>query len=107
VTNIFDDVPRELLAERIDVLLEMPGVRLERIVSTGHATPPGEWYDQDRDEWVVVLRGRARVRIEGEAEERALGVGDHLVLRAHVRHRVEWTDPAGPTVWLALFYEPA
>jgi len=79
-------------------------VRLERIVSTGHATPPGEWYDQDRDEWVVVLRGRARVRIEGEAEDRRLSVGDHLLLRAHVRHRVEWTDPTAPTVWLALHY---
>jgi cupin 2 domain-containing protein len=53
---------------------------------------------------VVVLRGRARVRIESEAEDRALGVGDHLLLRAHVRHRVEWTDPTEPTVWLAVFF---
>jgi cupin 2 domain-containing protein len=112
VSNLFDDVPRALPAERraerpperIDVLLDTPGARLERIVSTGHATPPGEWYDQDRDEWVVVLRGRARLRIEGEPEDRALAPGDHLLLRAHVRHRVEWTDPDEPTVWLALFY---
>src|SRR5947208_2012298 len=104
MTNLFDDVPRELPAERIDVLLETPTLRLERIVSTGHATPPGEWYDADRDEWVVVLRGRARLRIEGEAADRALGVGDHLLLRAHVRHRVEWTET--PTVWLALHYPP-
>jgi cupin 2 domain-containing protein len=105
--NLFDDVPRALPAERVDVLLETPAVRVERIVSLGHATPPGQWYDQARDEWVVVLRGRARVRIEGEAEDRALGVGDHLLLRAHVRHRVDWTDPAGPTVWLAVFFESA
>jgi len=104
MTNLFDDVPRELTAERIDVLLETPTLRLERIVSTGHATPPGEWYDADRDEWVVVLRGRAQLRIEGEAADRALGVGDHLLLRAHVRHRVEWTET--PTVWLALHYPP-
>jgi cupin 2 domain-containing protein len=104
-SNLFDDVPRALLAERVDVLLETPAVRLERIVSLGHATPPGEWFDQARDEWVVVLRGRARVRIEGETEERALGIGDHLLLRAHVRHRVEWTDSAGPTVWLAVFFD--
>ena len=103
MSNLFDDVPRTLPAEKIDVLLETPGMRLERIVSTGHVTPPGQWYDQDRDEWVVVLRGRARVRIEGEAEDRRLSVGDHLLLRAHVRHRVEWTDPAEPTIWLALF----
>lgn len=107
MTNVFDDVPRALTAERIDVLLDAPNVRLERIVSTGHATPPGEWYEQDRDEWVVVLRGRARMRIEGETDERTLGVGDYLLPRAHVRHRVEWTDPSGPTVWLALFFVPA
>jgi cupin 2 domain-containing protein len=105
--NLFDDVPRALPAERVDVLLETPAVRLERIVSIGHATPPGEWYDQARNEWVVVLRGRARVRIEGEAEDRTLDIGDHLLLRAHVRHRVEWTDPAGPTVWLAVFFNTA
>jgi len=105
MSNLFDDVPRQLPVERIDVLLDTPTLRLERIVSAGHATPPGEWYDQDRDEWVVVLRGRARVRIAGEAEDRALGVGDHLLLRAHVRHRVEWTDT--PTVWLALHYPAA
>jgi cupin 2 domain-containing protein len=103
--NLFDDIPRVLAAERIDILLDMAAVRLERIVSVGHATPAGEWYDQARDEWVVVLRGRARVRIEGEAEDRALGVGDHLLLRAHVRHRVEWTDPTEPTVWLALVFD--
>jgi cupin 2 domain-containing protein len=105
MTNLFDDVPRELPSERIDVLLQTPALTLERIVSTGHATPPGEWYDQDRDEWVVVLRGRARVRIEGETTDRALGVGDHLLLRAHVRHRVEWTET--PTVWLALHHPPS
>jgi len=102
--NLFDDLPRALTAERVDVLLQTAGLRLERIVSTGHATPPGEWYDQDRDEWVVVLRGRARLRIEGEPADRTLGPGDHLRLRAHVRHRVEWTTPEEPTVWLALFH---
>jgi cupin 2 domain-containing protein len=102
--NLFDDIPRPLPAERVDVVLDTPAVRLERIVSLGHTTAPGEWYDQDRDEWVVVLRGRARIRIEGEADDRTLGVGDHLLLRAHVRHRVEWTDTAGPTVWLALHF---
>jgi cupin 2 domain-containing protein len=107
VSNLFDDVPRALTAERVDVLLDTPALRLERIVSLGHATPPGQWYDQERDEWVVVLRGRARLRIDGESDERRLGVGDHLLLRAHVRHRVEWTDPSEPTIWLALHYPPA
>lgn len=104
MSNLFDDLSAKLPAERIDVLLSAPGIRVERIVSTGHVTPPGEWYDQDTDEWVVVLRGRARLRIESESDARDLYPGDHVLLRAHVRHRVEWTDDAGPTVWLALHY---
>lgn len=104
MSNLFDDLSAKLPAERIDVLLSAPGIRVERIVSTGHVTPPGEWYDQDTDEWVVVLRGRARLRIASESDARDLYPGDHVLLRAHVRHRVEWTDDAGPTVWLALHY---
>lgn len=102
--NLFDDLPDRLPGERVDAIVDTPGVRIERIVSTGHMTPPGEWYDQDADEWVVVLRGRARVRLEGEPEARDLYPGDHLLLRAHVRHRVEWTDDSGPTVWLAVHH---
>ena len=102
LSNLFDDLPPRLPAERIDVLLSAPGVRVERIVSTGHVTPSGEWLEQDTDEWVVVLRGRARLRIEGEMDARDLQPGHHLTLRAHVRHRVEWTDDLGPTVWLAV-----
>ncbi|HEX5816328.1 MAG TPA: cupin domain-containing protein [Methylomirabilota bacterium] len=102
--NLFDDLPDRLPGERVDVIVDAPGVRIERIVSTGHMTPPDEWYDQDADEWVVVLRGRARVRLEGEPEARDLYPGDHLLLRARVRHRVEWTDDSGPTVWLAVHH---
>jgi len=104
VRNLFDDLPDRLPGERVDVIVDAPGVRIERIVSTGQMTPPGEWYDQDADEWVVVLRGRARVRLEGEPDARDLYPGDHLLLRAHVRHRVEWTDDSGPTVWLAVHH---
>ena len=104
VSNLFADVPARLPSEAVDVVLTAPNVRIERIVSTGHVTPPGEWYDQDTDEWVVVLRGRARVRLETEPDVRDLYPGDHLLLRAHVRHRVEWTDDSGPTIWLAVHY---
>lgn len=88
--------------ERCDELLRAGGLRLVRIVSTGQATPPDRWYDQDEDEWVVVVRGRARLRIEGEAAARDLAEGDWILLPAHCRHRVEWTDQGQPTVWLAL-----
>ena len=86
------------------MLLETPALRLERIISTGHATAAGRWYDQDRDEWVAVLRGSAGLRFEGEAEARVLRPGDHLLIPARRRHRVEWTDAAEPTVWLALHH---
>lgn len=104
VPNLFADLPRTLPDERVDALVEAGRVRLQRIVSTGHATPAGQWYDQDTDEWVVVLRGRAGLRFEDEAEIRVLGPGDHVIIAAHRRHRVEWTDPGQPTVWLALHY---
>jgi cupin 2 domain-containing protein len=91
-------------AERVDVLLETPALTLERIVSTGQATPPGQWYDQARNEWVVVIRGSAGLRFEDEAEPRVLRPGDHAFIPAHRRHRVEWTDATEPTVWLALHY---
>ena len=73
-------------------------------MSTGHVTPPGEWLEQDTDEWVVVLRGRARLRIEGNTDPLDLHPGHHVLLPAHVRHRVVWTDDLGPTVWLAVHY---
>lgn len=88
----------------MDILLDAPGVRVERIVSTGHVTPSGEWLEQDTDEWVVVLRGRARLRIDGEAAPLDLQPGGHVLIRTGIRHRVEWTDDAGPTVWLAVHY---
>ena len=73
-------------------------------MSTGQVTPPGEWLSEETDEWVIVLRGRARLRIEGEAGPRDLQPGHHVTLGAHRRHRVEWTDDLGPTVWLAVHY---
>lgn len=77
---------------------------MERIISEGHATPPEEWLDQDRDEWVVVLQGSAGFRFENESEPRVLNPGDFVHIAAHRRHRVEWTDPGKKTIWLAIHY---
>jgi len=90
--------------ERSDPLLERPGLRIERIVSRGHASPAGFWYDQDEAEWVLVVEGRARLLVAGELRPRELGPGDWIHLPARCRHRVEWTDPERETVWLAVFY---
>ena len=105
--NLFANLPRSLPAEQFDVLVAAGRLRLERIVSTAHATPCGRWDDQDTDEWAVVLRGSAGLRFADTADVVVLREGDHVVIRAHRRHRVEWTDPTQPTVWLALHYEGA
>ncbi|MEO1365920.1 MAG: cupin domain-containing protein [Acidobacteriota bacterium] len=90
--------------ERVDVLVQGGRTRVERIVSTGHASPPGFWYDQDEHEWVLLLSGRAGLRFENEKEVRRLAPGDQVHIPAHARHRVEWTAKDEPTIWLAVFY---
>jgi cupin 2 domain-containing protein len=102
--NLFTHLSADLAAEAVETLAAAGAMRLVRIVSTGQATPAGEWYDQKDHEWVIVLRGRAGLRIEAEPAVRTLGPGDHLHIPAGVRHRVEWTAPDEPTVWLALHY---
>ena len=102
--NLFDGIPVEIPVEIFEVLLDAKNFRLERIVSRGQATPPGEWSDQDSHEWVILLAGGAGLRLEAEPEPRVLHPGDFLLIPAHCRHRVEWTDPAQPTVWLTLHY---
>jgi cupin 2 domain-containing protein len=101
-TNLFTDLPSNLPDELFTTLLEANNLRIERIVSQGHASPEGFWYDQDQHEWVIVLKGAARMSIEGAIKE--LYPGDHIHIPAHQRHRIEWTVPDEPTVWLAVFY---
>jgi len=103
-TNLFASVPPVVAEEQIVPIVETESFRLERIVSTGHATLPGKWYDQACDEWVLVLRGSAGLLFEGDHEPLTLHAGDYLTIPARRRHRVEWTDPAEPTIWLALHF---
>jgi cupin 2 domain-containing protein len=104
-----DGIPdRRHTGEIVDRLVErVPDFRIERIVSTGQVTPEGEWYDQDDDEWVLVVAGAARLRIEGEDHDRELAEGDWVLLPAHCRHRVTWTQSEPPTVWLAVHFSAA
>lgn len=104
--NLFADLPAALPEEAFCEILTRPDLRIERIVSTGHASPPGFWYDQPWDEWVLVLAGAARLRLADEAADRVLAPGDHLLLPAGTRHRVTWTSPGEPTVWLAVHCPP-
>jgi cupin 2 domain-containing protein len=95
-------IPRELPDEQTSILAASADTRIERIVSRGHVSPPGFWYEQAEDEWVMVVAGAARLEIEGEGDVE-LRVGDWIDLARGVRHRVAWTDPARDTIWLAVF----
>jgi cupin 2 domain-containing protein len=102
--NLFADIPDSIPDEIFETLLKSSTVKIERILSHGQATPPGEWYDQDAHEWVILLRGAAGLRVEGEEQVRELRAGDYVHLPAHLRHRVEWTAAGEATVWLAVHY---
>ena len=106
VRNLFQNLPTESDTELVEPLLHRDRARLERIVSHGQATPPGQWYDQPWDEWVIVLKGSAGLKIAGEERPTNLQPGDAFLLPAHLRHRVEWTDPSQPTVWLCIHLAP-
>lgn len=100
--NLLADLPVRLADELVEVLVADAAVRIERIVSRGHASPPGFWYEQAEAEWVLLLAGRAGVRFEDGAMH-TLQPGDWLEIPAHARHRVEWTEPDIDTIWLAVF----
>ncbi|MBE7197580.1 MAG: cupin domain-containing protein [Parafilimonas terrae] len=101
---MFDDLPASAADEEVSVLVAVPGLRVERIVSCGHVSPPGFHYDQPHAEWVAVLAGTADLRFADEAEPRRLATGDAVLIEPHRRHRVERTD--SPTVWLAIHFGP-
>jgi cupin 2 domain-containing protein len=102
--NIFSEIPDLVKDEIFETLLKTAHLDLERIISSGQATPPGQWYDQPTDEWVILLKGRAGLLFEGQKEVMVLHPGDYVHILAHQRHRVEWTDGEQKTVWLALHY---
>jgi cupin 2 domain-containing protein len=102
--SLLADIPDRLEAERFDQLLKVANIRIERIVSTGQTTPPGEWFDQAWDEWVLLISGAAEIILAEEDVPRLLKPGDYLFIPAHVRHRVTWTNPDPPTIWLAISY---
>lgn len=103
--NLFANLPVSALQdEQFSELLKRPSLRIERIVSTGQASPPGFWYDQPEGEWVLLLQGAAGIRFADAPETRALAPGDFLEIAPHRRHRVEWTHPDQATVWLAIHY---
>lgn len=101
--NLFADIPRALPEERFDTLIETGAVHIERIVSRGQASPAAGWYEQPRNEWVMLVQGSARLAF-ADGREVDLGPGDWLEIPARQKHRVAWTDPEQESVWLAVHY---
>lgn len=104
VNSLFRQIPADLPEEMVESLCRAEHVRIERIVSRGHASPPGFWYDQEQNEFVLLVSGRARLAFADGTPPVDLGPGDWLDLPAHRKHRVEWTNPEMDTIWLAVFY---
>ncbi len=100
MTNLLHPLPDATGGEVFEDLLTRPGCRIERIVSLGQVTPPDRPYVQPHDEWVIVLAGHASVEVAGVTS--TLLPGDPLFIPAGAAHRVTFTDPATPTVWLAV-----
>jgi len=101
--NIYRSIPGDLDAEVLDVIISSPGTRIERIISKGHTSPENGWYDQEENEWVIVLQGSGILTFE-DGSTVQLSKGDHINIPAHCRHRVSWTDPGQLTIWLTVFY---
>jgi len=99
--NIYDIPENPGKEERFDLLIPDQGVRIERIISTGHSSPPGFWYDQERDEWLCLVQGHATISWF-DGRRRDLSPGDLLLIPAHEKHRVEWTSQNPPCIWIAV-----
>ncbi|MEI7810789.1 MAG: cupin domain-containing protein [Ignavibacteria bacterium] len=104
IKNLFSDIPDTFPKEVFDILLHNKNLTLERIVSSGQASPEEEWYCQETNEWVILLGGSAGIMFESDTEERVLYPGDYIFIPANTKHRIEWTDKKQKTVWLALHF---
>lgn len=102
VKNIFAELPAQLPAELFETLVQNQHVKIERIISKGQASPVDFWYDQPYAEWVMLLQGQARLQFAEDRTIITLTTGDYLLIPAHEKHRVDWTDPAIESIWLAI-----
>jgi len=103
MANIFESLPTNLESEVFESILKTDNIELERIISKGHKSPESGWYDQEKNEWVMVMSGCATLSFEDKADV-TLKAGDYITIPAHQKHKVAWTAPDSETIWLALFY---
>jgi len=105
IKNIFSGIKNQSPEEIIETIIKANQFKIERITSSGQSTEKGKWYDQDVDEWVILLKGSAGLIFEGNNEVVAMKPGDYINVPAHHKHRVEWTNPEEETIWLAVHYQ--
>lgn len=103
-TNLLENIPTDLPEELIEVLAVSDNVRIEWVVSRGHTSPEDFWYDQDQNEFVLLLKGKAKLKFSDPDKMIMLEEGDSLIIPAHQRHRVSWTKPETETIWLVVYY---
>ena len=103
MNNIFDAIPKNVTAEIFDSLIDTENIQIERIVSKGQSSPDSGWYDQDKNEWLLILKGEA-ILLFADNSSVTLTTGDYINIVAHKKHKVKWTDPDVETIWLAIHY---
>ncbi|MEI8596786.1 cupin domain-containing protein [Vibrio sp. M60_M31a] len=102
--NLFKDLPGDVNEEIFEDLLCYDKLRIERIVSYGQTSPETGWYDQEENEWVLVLKGAGELTFENDIVKR-LEAGDYINIPTHTKHKVTWTAPDTETIWLAVFFQ--
>ena len=102
-SNIFNNLPKELKDEIFENIISKDSLKIERIISKGHTSPKSGWYEQESDEWVLVLQGEAVLSFE-DKDDVKLSAGDYINIPAHTKHKVSWTQPDSETIWLAVHY---
>ncbi len=103
MNNIFDAIPEKFDAEILTRLIDNEAVKIERIVSRGHSSPDSGWYDQNENEWVMLIQGEATLAF-ADKPSITLCAGDFVNIPAHTKHRVDWTTSETETIWLAVHY---
>ena len=101
--NLFKNIPENLPDEVFETIIKTEDIQIERIISNGHITEKTKWYEQSKNEWVVVLKGKATIRFNNDTLH-TLNEGDYLNIPAYIKHRVEWTEKDNETIWLAVHY---
>jgi cupin 2 domain-containing protein len=102
--SIFANLPEYMPEELFETITSSENVTIERIISKGHRSPEGFWYDQNKHEWAMVIEGEAKICFETKGQPVILKAGDHILIPAHCRHRVDWTDPDRMTIWIAVHF---